>query len=154
VFPAAESLTAHTGAAIPPPPPMGARARVPEIRELYLISRYSGRTAEIPLLFPAKLTVYPRRKRGIAAALILSPASGRGTLRRRLPAHPPGLYTDRHIQAKLRSGILWRWRFEVTGHPRQRISGARIHRKAPDWSTLRGSAYRFSKRHYPADAAL
>lgn len=28
-----------------------------------------------------------------------------------------------------------------------RISDARIHRKAPDWSTLRGGAYRFSKRH-------
>jgi len=66
VFLAAESLTAHTGAAIFPPP-MRARARVPEIRELYLISRYSGRTAEIPLLFPAKLTVYPRRKRGTAS---------------------------------------------------------------------------------------
>jgi hypothetical protein len=145
VFLAAESLTARTQAAI-------SHARVPEIRALYLISRYSGTAAEIPFLFPAELAAETRS--GIASALILSPASGRGTLRQRLPAHPPELYIDRHIQAKLRSGILWRWRFEVTGHPRQRISGARIHRKAPDWSTLRGSAYRFSKRHYPADAAL
>lgn len=117
--------------------------------------RNFGRSASISVNFlgfsPGRRKTRQERRRH-RLALILSSTSVRGTLRRRLPAPPCSISIDTSGRnyARGSSGV------GVSRSPGApaRISGARIHRKAPDWSTLRGGAYRFSKRHCPPRAPL